>query len=83
MPVYNLTFHFLSLSSQHPIHLPESYHTLHESRAAEAKSTALITLQTTKDEIYCKFPNKHQYFDISAWVVLTKVITSELVYNFR
>ena len=51
MPVYNL---------------PERRHILRESRPVEAKSTVLITLQTTKDDIYCKFPNKHQYFDISA-----------------
>ena len=59
----HVTFYFPPPSSQHPIHLPENLDILPESRVVKTNNTVLITPQTT---IYCKFPNKHQYFDISA-----------------
>ena len=64
MQVYNLQLfiflHLLSIQSTCP------KVTIFFVLAVEAKSTALITLQITRNIIYCKLPNKHQYFDVSA-----------------
>ena len=76
----NFLFSFSIFSAPSP--LAESHHILRESRAAEAKITCFITLHTQQgmkfiaNSLICTNILIYQ-----SWVVLTKMMTSELVYN--